>query len=403
MKIAGHQVDDAMFDYIAHNFDADTCKLLLKEESNLSFDKSFAILQIECRRKCRDKIPELLKDPVFLFPKSISAEQCTHQAIAQFHASHIGPNENVLDMTMGLGIDDYYISMRARHVTAIELDSEIAAVGHYNLSRLRPNITVTEGDSVDYIKKLDINEHFDVVFIDPARRDCNGKRLYGLADCKPNVLELLPYIKQHTSRLYIKASPMIDVSQSIRELGSSLSQVWAVSVRNECKELFFMLNFDSKPSQISLHAINYDRQWQEFSCHHSPTTQSVTTNTIVPVAGMHLYEPNASLMKLGCFDALATALDVAPIAVNSHLYISTSLLPSFPGRKFVIVEVMSFNNKCIKQLSSTHSQLNVSTRNFRLNAEQLKKRLKVKDGGNDYLFATTLSSGEQVLLLCKKA
>ena len=144
MNIAGHQVDEAMFSYIAQNIDADTCKLLLKAEPELSFDKSFAVLQIECRRKACDKIPELLANARFLFPKAISAEQCTHEAVAQFHASLFNESDSVLDMTMGLGVDDYYIARRAKALTAIELDPLIAAVGEYNFSFLASNVTVKQ-------------------------------------------------------------------------------------------------------------------------------------------------------------------------------------------------------------------------------------------------------------------
>ena len=153
--IAGHQVDDAMLTYIAGNIDADPCKLLLKCDPNLTFDKSFAILQIECRKKTKDKIPSLLRHEKFLFPKAISAEQCTHEVVARFHSSHFGIDDHVLDMTMGLGVDDYYISQSVQSVTSIELDKEIAEVGAYNFAFLAPNVTVVNVDSVQYLKQLD--------------------------------------------------------------------------------------------------------------------------------------------------------------------------------------------------------------------------------------------------------
>lgn len=402
MNIAGHQVDEAMFNYIAHNIDADTVKLLLKNEPLLTFDKSFAILQIECRRKTNHKIPELLEDQHFLFPRAISAEQCTHQVVAQFHATQFSNTDRVLDMTMGLGIDAYYIAQRASHVTTIELDPEIANVGKYNYGRLCAGLNIVEGDSVEFLNNLSQDDSFDAIFIDPARRDNHGKRVYGLADCCPDVLTLLPTIERHAKCLYIKASPMLDVTQSVRELGSALSDVWAISVGNECKELFFNLDFEAETNSVNLHALNYDGgQWHKFttSLTHKPTSASEK----LPQPGMFLYEPNASIMKLGCHSDVQHHYGLSAIANSSHLYINTVPVNDFPGRHFVITQVIPFKSKEIKRFASQHQQINVATRNFRLSADQLKQRLNVQDGGNLYLFATTLASGDQVLLLCKKS
>lgn len=401
MIIAGHQVDDAMFHYIASNCDAETYKLLLKDEPSLTFDKSFAILQLECRRKTRNKIPDLLKNESFLFPKSISAEQCSHEIVAQFHAMQFQHNDNVLDMTMGLGVDDYYIAQRVKSVTAIDLDKEIAEVASHNFASLAPNITVVQGDSLEYLSRLDNNKHFDAIFIDPARRGDRGQRLYGFIDCNPDVLSAMALIKQHCSRLYIKASPMLDVIQSIRELGANLTDVWAVSIKNECKELFFKLDFKTRPITINYHALNHDgNEWQRFSTKASFRPTQVSDGT--PIAGKYLYEPNSSIMKLGCHSALAQAFEAPQLEQNSHLMVSDRIIADFPGRQFKILEVIPFKDREIKALGKRLKQANVATRNFRITAEALKRRLHLIDGGNTYIFATTLSCGDQVLILCEK-
>lgn len=399
MIIAGHQVDEAMFSYIARHADADTHKLLLKAEPKLTFDKSFAILQIECRKRSKNKIPELLRNERFLFPKSVSAEQCTHEIVAQFHAAQFCAGDHVLDMTMGLGVDDYYISQRVKSLTSIELDAEIAEIGQYNFSFLNPAMTVIHGDSTDYIQNH-VGEIFDAVFIDPARRGDSGKRLYGLSDCHPDVLGLLPIMQGRTHRLFVKASPMLDVAKSIVDLGEALTDVWAVSIKNECKELFFRLDFDATSKQPTLHALNYDGEWHDFvtTCYTGCSTCFAS-----PEPGAYLYEPNASVMKLACFDALSHHYSAMPIAKNSHLFVGQELLNDFPGRKFVIEEVVPFKDREVKNLAKRFNQMNVATRNFRLKAEELKHRLKVRDGGDIYLFATILSGGEQVLIITSKA
>ena len=402
MLIAAHKVDEAMFSYIAEHADADTYKLLLKAEPNLSFDKSFAILQIECRQRAKNKIPQLLRHEKFLFPKAICAEQCTNEIVAQFHASLFDQDDHVLDMTMGLGIDAYYISRHVRRVTAVEVDSEIAAVGKYNFSFLAPNVYVVNDDSLKFLGKLDSNDGFDAIFIDPSRRDYCGHRVYGFVDCHPIVLSELDFFKEFTPYLVIKASPMLDVTQSMRELGEYLCDVWAVSVKNECKELLFALYFREKASTVTFHAMDYDgSDWQLFESDSCCLNPQGSSRPCIENA-VYLYEPNASIMKLGCYNAVEQAFGAPQLAPNSHLMVSDKPIDDFPGRKFRILEVIPFKGKEIKSLSKRYPQLNIATRNFRLNAEALKKRLSTQDGGDIYLFATTLASGEQVLILCER-
>lgn len=386
---------EAMWGYVAANAGADTLKLMLKSEPDLPFDKRFAVMQIECRKKTKNKIPELLANERFLFPKAISAEQCTHQQVAQFHASQFQPTDSVLDMTMGLGVDSYYISQRVASLKAIELDEEIAAAGAHNYA-----FTVVNADSVAWLTQTD--ERFDAVFIDPARRGDGGARLYGLADCAPDVLGILPTIKAHAKRLYIKASPMIDVTQSMRDLAPHLTDMWAVSVKNECKELFFEVNFGVECADVQLHALNFEAGGtQEFAM--DSAALAVEGSYGSPSAGQYLYEPNASVMKIGAFAALTRQFPIQQIAKNSHLYYSDDFVEDFPGRKFVIDSIIPFSGKEAKTVDKQHKQLNIATRNFRLSPDELKKRLKVRDGGDCYLFATTLANGEQVLLLTRKA
>ena len=386
---------EAMWGYVAANAGADTLKLMLKSEPDLPFDKRFAVMQIECRKKTKNKIPELLANERFLFPKAISAEQCTHQQVAQFHASLFQSTDSVLDMTMGLGVDSYYISQRVASLKAIELDEEIAAAGAHNYA-----FTVVNADSVAWLTQTD--ERFDAVFIDPARRGDGGARLYGLADCAPDVLSILPTIKAHAKRLYIKASPMIDVTQLMRDLAPHLNDVWAVSVKNECKELFFEVNFGVECADVQLHALNFEAGGtQEFAV--DSAALAVEGSYGSPSAGQYLYEPNASVMKIGAFAALTRQFPILQIAKNSHLYYSDDFVEDFPGRKFAIDSIIPFSGKEAKAVGKQHKQLNIATRNFRLSPDELKKRLKVRDGGDCYLFATTLANAEQVLLLTRKA
>lgn len=388
--------DDALYVYVAAHAGADTLALMLKNEPKLPFDKRFAVMQVECRNKAKAKIPELLVNRRFLFPKPVSAEQCTHQLVAKFHASLFDATNRVLDMTMGLGVDSYYIAQRVASLKAIELDPVIAAAGVHNY-----DFEVLNADSVEWLAAS--NERFDAIFIDPARRGEGGARLYGLADCVPNVLKLLPMLKSHTHRLYVKASPMIDVTQTLRDLNPYLTHLWAVSVRNECKELLAILDFATEAQGVKLHALNFD----------TAGTQAFTVEAVerlpeshfggVLGEGQYLYEPNASVMKIGAYSAVASQFPVKQVAKNSHLYYGDSYIAEFPGRKFRIDGVVPFSGKAIKAIGKQSRRLNVATRNFRLSAEELKKRLKVRDGGDCYMFATTLTDASAVLIFTHKA
>ena len=388
-------------EFIQQNINADVNALRLKKNPELSFDSKFAILQIECKNRIKRKLPTIFNHDNFFFPNLISTEQCTAEKIAQFHASLLNPDDNVLDMTGGLCIDTFYISQRVANVTAIELDQTIATVSAHNMAAFAPNVTVINADSTQYIKECQCQ--YDVVFIDPARRGSNNKRLYGMTDCTPDVVALLPQIQRISSTLYIKASPMIDISQSISDLGNLVSDVWVLSINNECKELLFkvILNADKQPS-YSIHTINFEHtHTQHFdinSSHHECPVNSYDTCTC-----SYLYEPNSSIMKAQLFDSLSHKYNLPQLQKNSHLYIGKNLISDFPGRCFSIISIIPFNNKETKKLSSQYPQINVSVRNFKLSADQLKNKLRVKDGGEFYLFGTTLHDNSAVLIICQKA
>ena len=401
--IANHIINDSFFEYIQKNIDCkDTSRLILKRDK-VDFDKNFAVLQIECRAKTKSKLPEILKFEKYLFPKSISAEQCTPELVAKFHGKLFEGCDNVLDMTMGLGIDSYYISKYAKSLTAIEIDQEIAEIGKYNFSNIAENVAVVNANSEDFIR--DCSNFYSAIFIDPARRDSNNKRMFGFADCMPNVLDLMPHIRRCTNRLIIKASPMLDISKSIDEL-QFVTDIWILGIKNSCKELLYELRFDENTDNecVNIHTINYDTHIQTVDFKHFTPDANVSADFANPEAGNLLFEPNVCVMKSGKTAQLLSYFPaLRKIDVSSHLFIvnDQAIASELPGRCFCIEQVIPFKDKDIKQLR-VYKEINVATRNFKLTAEQLKSRLRVKDGGNKYLFGTTLHSGEMVLLLCSK-
>ena len=405
-------INDNFFTFIEEHEDDDVEKLRLKRFSNHDFDTSFAITQIECRKKIRKKLPEIYGKKRFLFPSVLSTEQCTSEVVAKYHATIIGEVDSFLDMTGGLCIDDYYIADNVKELLSIEKNEHTADISRYNMSEMRKNISVISGDSAEYLRG-DVRR-YDAIYIDPARRGVNQSRMFGLSDCEPNIIPLLSLIKSHTDVLYVKASPMLDITQMLREV-SDVTDIWVISLRNECKELFFKLDFalnkrftieesaDNIYESPKVHCINFVDENTMQELNYSYLRDKTTSDIIISDCVKHyIYEPNASIMKANAFGEVCSRYKVDKVAVNSHLFTSGELVHDFPGRIFQVEDVIPFKDNLLKKALKGIKRINVSVRNFKLTAEQLKKRLKVCDGGSKYLFGTTDAGGEMKVLLCSK-
>lgn len=386
------------YKYIDENKNCnDVFKLLLSNDKSCNFDKSFAITQISCRKKFQHKIPTLLAHRNFIFPKSLSGEQCSHEMLAKFHATLFNSDDTVLDLTAGLGVDGYFIGNTAKKITLIERDKEIFEATNFNLNNLLNNATVINCDAESFISKN--AEHFDKVFIDPARRSDNNKRLFAISDCSPNVIELMPKLAKITKTLIIKASPMLDISKSIADL-QNVSHVYVLSVNNECKELVFVVNFSQKTAVPAITAVDFSKNVKYELNNNSNSEFEIEYDS--PTAGKLLFEPNASIMKAQIFNALSEKYSLKWIHKNSHIFLSDYPIDAFPGRVFEIKEVIDFKDSEVKHLNKRYKKLNISVRNFKLSAENLKKRLKVSDGGEFYLFGTTTHDEKMKLIITKK-
>ena len=405
-------INDNFFTFIEEHDDDDVEKLRLKRFSNHDFDTSFAITQIECRKKIRKKLPEIYGKKRFLFPSVLSTEQCTSEVVAKYHATIIGEVDSFLDMTGGLCIDDYYIADNVKELLSIEKNEHTADISRYNMSEMRKNISVISGDSAEYLRG-DVRR-YDAIYIDPARRGVNQSRMFGLSDCEPNIIPLLSLIKSHTDVLYVKASPMLDITQMLREV-SDVTDIWVISLRNECKELFFKLDFalnkrftieesaDNIYESPKVHCINFVDENTMQELNYSYLRDKTTSDIIISdCVKQYIYEPNASIMKANAFGEVCSRYKVDKVAVNSHLFTSGELVHDFPGRIFQVEDVIPFKDNLLKKALKGIKRINVSVRNFKLTAEQLKKRLKVCDGGSKYLFGTTDAGGEMKVLLCSK-
>ncbi len=392
-------VSHIFWDFVYSHANDNCLSLRLKYSNVTDFDITFAINQIEARQKIKEKLPFVASCDKYLFPSILSAEQCTCEAVANYKASFLnGRYNSICDLTGGLGIDSLAFASVINSVTYVERFKDYCSVAKHNFEILNKDIEVVNCDCTDFLKK-DIN--FDALYIDPARRGEANKRMFAFSDCEPNVVELLPRMFEVAKDIYIKASPMADISMSIKEL-ECVCDIYVISYKNECKELLFRLNrneansadinivcVDILPSSTSVFKFKYSDEANISDIKYSKPLD-------------YLYEPSASILKSGAFKSVAKSYDAYKLAQSSHIYTSESLISDFQGRKFKIEEVVPFSSKDIKNLYKSLPEANITARNFPLKVDELRKRLKIKDGGNTYVFATTDMNKEKILIVCSK-
>ncbi len=369
-----------------HQYD-DIRQLALQGVKDAEIDLSFALQQIAGRQTAHRKLPTWAAIDGVLYPPHLNMEQCSSEQTARYKAQVVGCGDNIVDLTGGFGVDFYWMSQGFRQRTYIEQNPELCALATHNFHQLDLSCEIVCRDAVDYLTQM---APVDVIYLDPARRNAHGGRTYSIKDCTPNVLTLLPLLRKKSRRVVLKLSPMLDWHQAVEALGD-VSAVHIVSVDNECKELLMVLG----EGRLKVYCVNNDDVFA-----YQP--HSVQSN-IPPIANARfLYVPHASIMKAGCFEEVAVRYALHPIAPNSHLFLSADEIDDFPGRGFRILDVSTLNKHLLQQHLSTLTSANIAVRNFPLTADQLRKKLKLKDGGDTYLFATTAANGEHLLYICRK-
>ncbi len=385
-------LSDEAYSWIAANDKADTTRLRLKHHGIAELE--FAITQIECRRKTAVKLADTLSCGRFIFPNALAAEQSTSDALATFHASLIEPGSSVLDMTSGLGIDAIHCARRAASVTAIDINPDVAAALAHNARELGlTNIEALCADSVEWIAATD--RRFDTIFIDPARRGADGRRLFALADCSPDVVSLLPQMERIARRVIIKASPMLDVSRTLAEL-RSVEAIYLIGTTTECKELTAVIDFTLPADHIpEIHAVTVGHPTLSFT---SAEESSTAVTPAMPAKGMILYEPFPAVLKSGAFSTFAARYVLSPLHPHTHLYISAEPVEDGPARQYEILAAVPFSKQGIRELGDLR-QANTSVRNFIISAPELSKKLKLRDGGPLHLFGVKAADGTNMLIL----
>ena len=391
-----YQVNQATIDYIRQHADDDVRKLALQGNRFPEVDLTYALEQIAGRQKARIKLPSWAVLDGIIYPSHLSMEQCSSEATARYKASIAGTGNVLVDLTAGFGVDMAFVSPNFNQAVSVEQKASLCTISSENFSRLGlKHVKVICGDGVDYLHQMD---HADLLFIDPARRDEHGGRTYGIADCSPNVLEIIDEMIEKASRVMIKLSPMLDWRKAVDDIGghrANVNEVHIVSVNNECKELLLVVSKEATP--VHVFCVN-DTDVFDFEAGNHLPTEFLS----VEQSPHYLYEPNASIMKAGAFDLVANRFGITQVGKNSHLFVSDTPLSSFPGRCFVIDNIVSMNKREVKQALKDVSRANISVRNFPMSVAELRRRLKLKDGGDVYLFATTVERRGHQLFVCRK-
>lgn len=381
--------------FIAAHQEDDVAKLALRHSSCKEIDIRAALQQIEGRQIAKAKLPTFANTENIIYPVKLSMEQCSSEKTALYKQSVAGKGSSMIDLTSGLGIDLYFISRNYLSAEYVERNSDLCKIAEHNFHALgATNISATNTDGIELIKAS--ASHYDLIFLDPARRDKNGKKTVEIKDCEPDVASLKETLLDKCERMMLKLSPMLDIKSAVRDLGC-VEEVHVVAVDNECKELLFICRKDAQFKRIV--AANIKSDGTKELTESTPGTSAGCNVYSTPLA--YLYEPNVAILKANISDRLATE-KVKKIAPFSHIFTSDELCEDFPGRRFAIEKCFSMNKKELKENLAGITRANITCRNFPLQADELRKKLGIKDGGEKYIIATTDKDNNHLLTICRK-
>jgi THUMP domain-like len=370
----------------------DPSRLLLRQHPTIDFKK--IATQVQARQKAKLKLPHWYANPLLVFPVPVSVEQSSSELTAHYKAQMVS-GLTLMDGTGGMGIDSLAFAKRCDNVIYIERNSDLAALSAYNFEVLaQPNIQVCNADTLDFLQNH--QQPIDWLYLDPSRRASDQKRVYKLADCEPNIPAKLPFLLSKTQQILVKLSPLIDLQQACAELQNHVSEIHVVAVKNECKEILLVLTAVTNPNP-TIKAIDLGSHTEAFVFALNQETQAIPT---FAAPQNYLYEPHAALLKAGSFKLIALRYNIHKIAAHSHLYTSEHHVEDFPGRSFEVLATVKVQAKEVAAYLPDR-KANLSIRNFPSSTDALRKQLQIKEGGEFYLFATTLANNDKKIVICK--
>ncbi|WP_309642114.1 THUMP-like domain-containing protein [Flavobacterium sp.] len=379
--------------FIRANTEASLVTLALQKNPFPNVDWRLVIEQIACRQKAKDKLPTWFATDDILYPTKISIEQTSSEKTAAYKVSLISGN-SIIDLTGGFGVDDYYFSKQFKTVVHCEMNEDLSVIVKHNFNKLNiQNCDCFAGDSFDILKK--INTRFDWIYIDPSRRNDNKGKVFMLKDCLPNVVDLMDFYFQYSDNILIKTAPILDITAGLNEL-KNVKKIHIVAVDNEVKELLWEISKDYV-GVIAIVTVNLKKEQPE---HFLFTLKKNQANINYSLPKTYLYEPNAAIMKSGGFNEVGFQFDLDKLHPHSQLY-TADVIKDFPGRIFKIEQCIAYQKSDMKTFLEG-TKANVTTRNFPDSVDDIRKKWKIKEGGNQYCFFTTDMNNRKIVLLCAK-
>ena len=377
--------------FIQENLHRDPVSIALEASKYPDLDVPKLVGQIKARQKLKDKMPQWVANTQVFFPPSLALEQSSSEETAHFKASLV--KGNIVDLTGGMGLDSYAFAYAGCEVDYVERQIDLAQITAYNHQQLNAGrIRHHTTDSLTWLKQQ--NDTFDFIYVDPARRDKAGNKVVLLQDCEPNAIELIPYISEKTS-LLIKTSPLLDIERAIKEL-QGVEKVYVICIKNEVKELLFLkTNNSSEDPEIYVIELSQENHLLFKAKKSAETKKEIKFSD----SKNYLYEPHAGILKGGFFKTVSE--NVTKLAPNTHLYTSEEINTNFAGRSFEIIEEGVLDKKWIQRVLPG-KKANISTRNFPINADEIRKKFQLKDGGELTLFAFRDFSNKNKVVLAKK-
>lgn len=379
---------------IEHRAD-DPRDLALRQSRYPDIDIPYAVGQIAAWQTAKKKLPLWAATEGIIYPVHLSMEQCSSQLTAEYKGSIVEAGSNFTDLTSGFGVDATMIGRKFEHVNYVERNEDLCDIARNNLPLLGiKNLDVHNADAADVLQTL---PHQSLLFLDPARRDEHGGKTVQISDCTPDVSALQDELLAKADKVMIKLSPMLNIADINKEL-KCVKEIHIVSVDNECKEVLAVLSSNGPADDCRIVCVNLrsngekqafaivQEEERKAECHYSSDVKT------------YIYEPNTSIMKAGCFKSLAEAYGLDKLHPSSHLYTSQQLLSDFPGRIFEVKSVYGLKDKALKGIKKA----NLTVRNFPSTVAELRKRLKLHEGGDIYLFATTLADESKVMIETRK-
>ncbi|WP_420600890.1 THUMP-like domain-containing protein [Flagellimonas sp.] len=349
--------------------------------------------QLEAKKKCKGKLPTWFNTEGIYYPNKLNIEQTSSEQTAAYKSKLVS-GKLLLDATGGLGVDTYYFFKKMDQVLHCEIDPELSQIAQHNFEILnQSNITCIGRNGIETLKTS--NQNYDWVYIDPSRRNDVKEKVFLLKDCIPNLPEHLPSIFEKTTNVLVKTSPLLDISQGIKEL-DFVKEIHVVALENDVKELLFILEHEFE-GDITIKTVNLVRGKEEVFSFSLKNEQFTSPGFSSPEK--YLYEPNSAILKSGGFKSVANEFGLKKLHQHSHLYTSTDLV-DFPGRRFEIIKTQPYSKKVLKD--SGIAKANITIRNFPMTVAELRKKHKIKDGGDCYLFFTKSLNDELIVIETKK-